>query len=111
MRWKFLFIKFRPDRFWWAVTFLIRGAVLNFGVLIFRNGFAQIFWMIFCVIVYQMMAVWFMPWRHTVSNFVDIGAMTCLILSGACMLWFSKDSVSDADIKEYDANLTSFAIA
>jgi len=111
MRWKFLFIKFRPDRYWWAITFLARGVLLNVGLVILSSGFAQIFWMMSVLSIYQLLAIWCMPWRHMVSNLVDIVAMTCLSLSGSCLLWFAKDGVSEAERKGLDNDLTRFSIA
>jgi len=37
--------------------------------------------------------------------------MACLILSGACLLWFAKDHVSEADRKDLDTDLINFSIA
>jgi len=110
MRWKFLFIKFRPDRYWWAITFLVRGVTINMGLVIFNSGYAQIFWMVCSIACYQLVAVWCMPWRHMMSNMLDIMAMTALMLESSCLLWFAKDEVNVADRKALDDDLVAFAV-
>jgi hypothetical protein len=111
MRWKFLFLKFRPDRYWWALAFLARGFMLNIGLIAVQSGCAQIFWMMIVLTLYQLAAVICMPWRHMVSNLVDISAVMFLILSASCLLWFAKDQLNDADRAALDTDIINFCVA
>merc|ERR1712226_1161004 len=38
MRWKFLFIKFRPEAYWWGLVFLSRGIIMNAGFVMLTLG-------------------------------------------------------------------------
>eukprot|EP00932_Pfiesteria_piscicida_P015274 SRR837773.27319.p1 GENE.SRR837773.27319~~SRR837773.27319.p1 ORF type:complete len:315 (-),score=127.09 SRR837773.27319:127-1017(-) len=71
-RWKFLFIKFRPDVWWWALVICGKGVLMNVGYTFLRLGIAQIYWVMFCIAVYTGACVYFMPWRHRLSNALDI---------------------------------------
>ena len=37
-RWKFLFVKWRPDVFWFGQVFLLKGALINVALVFFRDG-------------------------------------------------------------------------
>lgn len=42
-RWKFLFIKFRPNMFWFSMAVLIKGVLLNLSSMVATSGLPQAF--------------------------------------------------------------------
>jgi len=87
MRWKFLFIKYRPDVYWWSMAFLSKGVVINFGIAVIGGGVGQLYWIMSCSALYVGAVMFMMPWRHRLANVLEIvtgisvmfcASMTCL---------------------------------
>jgi hypothetical protein len=101
MRWKFLFIKFRPDVHWWAIVIVLKGIILNIVFVACETAMGQINFMIFTLLTYICLAISFQPWRHVYVNAVDIWAHMCLLLLGTVLMWFasadSKERTNDAE--------------
>merc|ERR1719387_3470254 len=91
MRYKFLFIKFRPDVWWWSMVMILKGIVLNFGFAVLTEGIAQIYWVMTFIAVYCGACVNWMPWRHRLVNVVDITTHMILLFSCSMMTWFCYD--------------------
>eukprot|EP00415_Alexandrium_ostenfeldii_P000036 UN0036 len=90
MRWKFLFIRYRPDVHWWGVTLVVRGVLLNAGFTFIIGGIGQILWLISLLAVYSgVMFIW-RPWRHMLNNFLDLTAHLNLMLIGMAATWFAN---------------------
>lgn len=83
-RWKFLFMKFRPNVWWWALPFCAKGVVMNVGLTFIRSGIAQIYWVMLVVSVYCLSVVLFMPWRHRLCSAMDV--YTCFAINFLCSL-------------------------
>jgi len=105
MRWKFLFIKYRNDVHWWALVFVVKGAVLNLGFCFMDLGIEQIYWVMSALLFYNAICVAFRPWRHVAVNAVDIWTHFCLLMVTSLMTWFSRDGLEE-EIKRLDRNLS-----
>jgi len=103
MRWKFLFIKFRPDVHWWAIVVVLKGIILNLMFIVCETAMGQINFMLFTITGYICLLVAFQPWRHVYINGVDFWAHMCLLLLGAVLMWFaSADTKTNAKIAQND---------
>merc|ERR1712187_831086 len=90
MRWKFLFIKFRPTVWWWALMFLAKSVFMNLGFVIFAHGVGQLFWSMSVTIFYTIAVIIFMPYRSMVANYVELIASLSIVYITALMVWFSE---------------------
>merc|ERR1712048_1361968 len=90
MRWKFLFIKFRPTVWWWALMFLAKSVFMNLGFVIFAHGVGQLFWSMSVTIFYTIAVIIFMPYRSMVANYVELIASLSIVYIAALMVWFSE---------------------
>jgi hypothetical protein len=95
MRWKFLFIKFRPDVHWWCMVFVAKGTLLNLSVVVFTDGVTQLYFIMWLLTFYQALVVVFRPWRHRVVNVADSSAHMCLIVSCSYMTWFARETLEN----------------
>jgi hypothetical protein len=71
-RWKFLFIKYRPDVWWWIIAFVAKGFVMNLGFVFLDQGVCQLIWIIAFTGMYVGSAMFFNPWRHCSANFFEV---------------------------------------
>jgi len=97
MRWKFLFIKFRPDVWWWALLFLMKNFLTNFGFALMASGIEQLYWIITVIVLYTFMVVTYMPYREPIVNAVEIFASFGLIYIASLMSWFAAKDNADWD--------------
>jgi hypothetical protein len=84
MRWKFLFIKFRPDVHWWALVLLVRGVLINLGFVVLVNGLQQVLWIMMAETLYLALTAAFLPWRLRIANVLSVA--TSLSIIYACAL-------------------------
>lgn len=88
--WRFLLCKFKPSVWWWGIALLFKGLFLNLGMVFFKYGGEQVFWIFAVILVYSggLIAAW--PWRHSVCNLLDL--VTQGMLLSVCMLstWFAE---------------------
>jgi len=106
MRWKFLFIKFRPDVHWWAIVVVLKGICLNIVFVACDTAMGQINFMLITLMSYICLAIAFQPWRHVYVNAVDIWAHMCLLLLGTVLMWFaSADSKTNTKAAQEDMQL------
>mmetsp|Transcript_77142 Transcript_77142/g.249753 ORF Transcript_77142/g.249753 Transcript_77142/m.249753 type:complete len:476 (+) Transcript_77142:2162-3589(+) len=111
MRWKFLFIKYRPDVHWWSMVFVFKGILLNLGFLVMQTGVGQIYWVMTILMVYLLMAINWTPWRHLWVNGLDIWAHMCLILTVSTMIWFASSSLGPQERADLDTDVANLTIA
>jgi len=97
MMWKFLFIKYRPNVHYFGLIVIAKGIFLNIGSVFLDGPVAQIYWVIFVLILYTTLVISFRPWRHQASVICDVWAHISLILIGTPLLWFAKDTVVDPE--------------
>lgn len=97
-RWKFLFIKFRNDTYWWVAAFLLKGFMLNLALVI-GDGIVQLIWMMICFAVYFCSVAFFKPWRYIVVNYIDLVAHVGLLFSAACTLTFCFDYMTPEELE------------
>jgi len=89
MRWKFLFIKFRPAVYWWALVFLAKNFLLNLGFVVFRSGVAQLYWAMTVTTLYSLLVIFHQPYRARVANHVEYCASVALVYAATLMSWFA----------------------
>jgi len=107
-RWKFLFIKYRPDVWWWTLAFCVKGFMMNLGFIFLDQGIAQILWILAISIVYVGVAMFANPWRHRAANFFEVYSHMVMLAVIAIMIWFAHDSAEDP--KQVDNDLSFFLI-
>merc|ERR1719221_741211 len=78
-RWKFLFIKFRPEQYYWGLVHLLRGFAINMGFSIFENGLKQTYWVLNLECFYLLLTLVCMPYRHITTNYVGIVCSLVLV--------------------------------
>merc|ERR1719414_1744492 len=64
MRWKFLFIKFSPDVYWWSLIFVGKNFLMNLGFVVFNTGLAQSYWVMTIGLLYLTLVIMYMPYRR-----------------------------------------------
>jgi len=109
MRWKFLFIKFRPDTYWYSLIVIAKGIFMNLGFAILTIGVAQIYWLMILIPVYLGLCILCRPWRHMTVNAFDIYAHFSLILALSALSWFAKNETED--IEKLDKDMSNIVIA
>jgi hypothetical protein len=97
-RWKFLFIKYRPDAYWWSLPFLAKGVGMNIGFAIFVIGTQQLYWMMGVVGLYVMGAIWAMPWRSRAANILEIFVHVDVLFVVSLLIWYSRDAIDDPGV-------------
>jgi len=78
-RWKFLFIKFKPESFWWGVFHMLRTLLLCLTLVFSQRGSRQVYYIFIMLLVYVGLLVSWFPWRHRTANLFDL-LVTCLLL-------------------------------
>jgi hypothetical protein len=111
-RWKFLFIKYRPDVYWWGVPYLIRGVLMNLGLVMFVKGARQLFWIYFTMMVYVCGLTYTFPWRIPITNGLDIVGTLGVATVAAVSTWFAEPDrkTLEADVEKLTI-VSSFACA
>jgi hypothetical protein len=111
-RWKFLFIKFRPDAHYWALVIMARGLATNIGFVFFTFGLAQLYWILACESTYMGLTIFAMPWRFVKSNYLCIFASISVIYACALnALWVEQDGVLRKDVSLMIIVVTSCPVA
>ena len=105
LRWKFLFVKFRPDCFFFSLIIVIKGVVTNVGFIFLSEPVLQIYWTVACFAIYCYIAATWSPWRSLYVNAADVCAHFSLIFLGFMMTWFLERS------PEMDNTVMVFSIA
>uniref|UniRef100_A0A0G4H9C7 Tyrosine-protein kinase ephrin type A/B receptor-like domain-containing protein n=1 Tax=Chromera velia CCMP2878 TaxID=1169474 RepID=A0A0G4H9C7_9ALVE len=86
-RLKFLFLRFRPDRYYWGIVLQTRSALLAAPPVIFPDMPAtQICWQFFLISSIMVGTGALAPWNSKINTVLDVGisfACICIILVGA----------------------------
>jgi len=99
MRWKFLFIKFRPDIWWWALVVLTKNLFLNFAPIVDSSGFVQMVWLMATILLYLLACALLLPWRSFTATTVDVVMHTNLMFIATLSSHFTDDSfVNEKDL-------------
>jgi hypothetical protein len=102
-RWTFLFVKFRPTVWWWAMVFLLKNFAFNLGFVIFPDGVQQMYWAMAVIVSYMLAVVFFQPYRTRAANFVEMIACVSIVFFASFMTWFA------AHTEEHDSALSATA--
>lgn len=95
-RWKFLFIKYRADAWWWSSIVCSKTIVMNVGFILLYRGIGQLVWLMACCGVYLGLLMYIQPWRHRKVNVLDCHSNICLMFFFAFFFWWASEGV-DAD--------------
>lgn len=80
-RFRFLLYRFRPDCWWWGLSFLLRQTLLAFAtVLMSEYPHGQLFYIGAVLAVYGFLVCRWWPWISGELSFVDAAAMLVLVL-------------------------------
>lgn len=90
-RWRFLFVRYRPDVHWWSLVFLAKGILVNMCSVLFVTGITQNLWILAILLIYAGLSTTLRPWRHTLNNTVDLFTHFGLIMNCSIMFWYAKD--------------------
>lgn len=111
LRWKFLFNRWRPDRWWFGQVFLLKGVSLNLTLVIFTSGALQVIWMGLTLIVYAAVVILVRPWRHAAANALDgIVTLALLSISMCCVYFAERTSEADNTLDKFLITFTSMPI-
>jgi len=104
-RWKFLFLKYSEECWWWSLPFLAKIVLMNMGQCFFEQGVSQVLWVCLVASVYQISVAIFKPWRHQFLSWFDIGMNTIFILFCTEVLWLSENNSSENPDFELGRNI------
>jgi len=114
-RWKFLFIKVRPEAFWWMQVLNFKGVLINILLCIFTTGVNQIWAIALVIVAYLLGVVVLFPWRHKWVNYLDILVNIVLVLVSTLSASFAVQGRNlekiDADSSEEDTMTDMLIIA
>lgn len=95
MRWKFLFMKWRPGSYRMSLIILLKGLWVCAGRVFFEAGDARLMWLNTCLLSYLFFVSFTMPWRvwtlcildvltHAMLTYVvDVTSLTAILTGGA----------------------------
>jgi hypothetical protein len=111
MRWKFLFIKFRPDCHWWALIIMGRGLTTNIGFVFLTLGIGQLYWILACECTYMFVTIVYMPWRFRSANGLAIFACVSVMFAAAVnALWVEQETQIYSDVAIIIITITSLPV-
>jgi len=91
-QWKFILVKWRPRRWWFAAIFLAKNLLLCMALPLFPGGPLQLLWTEAVMVAYVTMVLMVLPWRHRWSNIIDsVATMSLLLLSMCCLVYTERD--------------------
>mmetsp|Transcript_52239 Transcript_52239/g.83042 ORF Transcript_52239/g.83042 Transcript_52239/m.83042 type:complete len:1116 (-) Transcript_52239:156-3503(-) len=89
-RWKCLFIKFKPDAFWWTVFQQLRILLLCLMLALSQQGVRQALFVFCLTLFYMALLVIRFPWRHRSTNLFDLCASCVLLYFSAVSVTFAN---------------------
>jgi basic membrane protein A len=110
-RWKFLFIKFRPDTHWWALVFMAKGFLLNLGFVLLDTGLGQLYWMMTLLSLYATIVMLIQPWRLAPTTIVDGAGHILLLLSCSALGWFIRKDLRPDEVVAMDGDMMDLVIS
>eukprot|EP00928_Gymnodinium_smaydae_P038954 TRINITY_DN26735_c0_g1_i2.p1 TRINITY_DN26735_c0_g1~~TRINITY_DN26735_c0_g1_i2.p1 ORF type:complete len:962 (-),score=137.55 TRINITY_DN26735_c0_g1_i2:37-2733(-) len=106
MRWKFLFIKYRNDAWWFSLVYLLKNLLLQCAFVISTDGVFQLLIIMAVMAGYSGAVIFMMPYRHRVANAVEILVGFSVMLLIPMLMWFA-----DHGDPAFDRSIMGFAIA
>lgn len=108
-RYKFLFIKYRAEAYWWGIVFLLKNVLINLAFVIFSDGLGQLYFAMTMVGIYTILVVNTLPYRHRIANVAEVGASASILFVCSLMTWFApRDDVTYDDSLGLVAAIISF---
>lgn len=104
MRWKFLFIKYRADVWWWAVPFLLKNFLYQLCFVVTPDPTWQSLWMLTITVLYAGGVCGYLPYRMRYANTLEI--IVCISISYACTMMLSLE-----DNSKYSTPLSRVGVA
>merc|ERR1711939_958903 len=89
-RWKFLFVKYRGDRYGWCLVLLLKGLLVNLGPIVLEDAPSQLYWMVFCCAAYFIVVFMMYPWRENAANIFDGITNLNLVIVFTLFAWFAE---------------------
>eukprot|EP00927_Polykrikos_kofoidii_P083553 TRINITY_DN8583_c0_g1_i4.p1 TRINITY_DN8583_c0_g1~~TRINITY_DN8583_c0_g1_i4.p1 ORF type:complete len:1258 (+),score=114.90 TRINITY_DN8583_c0_g1_i4:167-3775(+) len=99
-QWKFLFIKYRPEVYWWSMPFMMKGVMMNAIFPLMEAGVQQLNAMLGVAVFYLLCSVHWLPWRHIATSLLDIHSHICIIVVLGLSGWFARSTISDDDVMD-----------
>eukprot|EP00928_Gymnodinium_smaydae_P093734 TRINITY_DN7803_c1_g2_i1.p1 TRINITY_DN7803_c1_g2~~TRINITY_DN7803_c1_g2_i1.p1 ORF type:complete len:1196 (-),score=101.03 TRINITY_DN7803_c1_g2_i1:185-3772(-) len=81
-RWQFLFMRFRPNRWWWSVVLVLRGTLCSLAGVVCSSCVSQLLWVEVTLLLYVLCCVVAMPWNSLCITICDIICSSALCLLG-----------------------------
>jgi hypothetical protein len=106
MRWKFLFIKFRPDVHWWAIVLLVRGVCINASFVVFANGLEQLYWIMVVESCYMLLTVVYHPWRFRKANYLALATSFSILYACSLSAIFVEDNIEILWVSQMTVSIT-----
>jgi len=107
-RWKFLFIRYRPDVHWWALVIMSKGALLSLVYVVSTRGMVQLYCTMNVLCLYLVLELTLRPWRHAANTFLDSWSQYGLIM--LCLSITTVASLRSADGAQLDLALRTVDI-
>jgi hypothetical protein len=86
VRYRFLFFRFRPDRYYWMPCLLLRNTLIGFPQVLFDEPQAQALGVLIVLQVSLAATMYYWPWRSTLLNAFDCFSVFIVIL--ILSFWF-----------------------
>jgi len=87
--WKFLFLKYRCECWWWSAVFLAKMFLVNMAFVIFSPAVAQLYWIMAANVAYQCAVCFVMPYRHFLVNILEVIVSVSITFSASVLTWFA----------------------
>eukprot|EP00415_Alexandrium_ostenfeldii_P003289 UN3289 len=84
-RWKFLFIKYRADVYWWGIVFLVKNFAVNLALVASYLGVVQLYMSMLVTLIYLTLFVSNSPYRHRVANAAEFTTCVCMMYTAALL--------------------------
>jgi hypothetical protein len=106
-RWKFLFIKFKPNCYWWSVFHMLRTLSMCVALVLSQEGSRQVYLIGTVNLLYGVLLVIHFPWRHRTANLFDLFVTSAFIFFCTMSASFSRHHVwLDDQIAELAVTVT-----
>jgi len=94
MRWKFLFIKYHHEAYFWGIVFLLKNLALNLCFVVVSNGIQQLFLTQATLMLYTGGVYLIRPYRNMACNTLEMVVSCSLILATTILVWFAGKAYS-----------------
>jgi len=110
-KWKFLLIKWKPNRWWFGQVFLLKGVFLNLTLVLFKSGALQVLWTAFSLMCYIVFVMVLRPWRHQAANLMDCVVNLSLLSIGLVTIYYAdRNEEAENTLDKVLATLTFLPI-